>query len=120
MPNPNSTPVASKRSRPERLASMMIKAASTPMTATPTGSTANHKSPATPELKMEKEVRSLLAGRYKSGSAQAQTIRIAPTTATTAAGSLSPARPEPDRSTGTGTGATHSGGVGADPGPTVR
>src|ERR1700722_17365649 len=115
MPNPKSTPVASKRSRPERLASMMIKAASTPMTATPTGSTANHKSPAAPELKTEKEVRSLLAGRYKAGSAQAQMIRIAPTTVTTAAVSLSPpARPEPDRSTGAG--ATQAGGVGGGPG----
>ena len=67
---------------------------------------------------MEKEVRPLPAGICKSGSAQAQMIRMAPTAVTTAAMRLSPSgRSEPGRRTDAG--ATHAGGVGADPGPTV-
>ena len=60
------------------------------MTATPTGSTANHHSLASPELKMEKDVRPFPPETYKSGSAHAQTIRIAAIAVMTVTVSLQP------------------------------
>ena len=102
MPNPKSTPVAIERTRAERVKTIS-RAAAIPKAATPTGSTANHKAPLEPLLNMEIESRPLPAGTRRIGSAQAQTIRPAPTAATATAASLSPlGRPglTPGRSAG--------------------